>query len=140
MVVCVVCRRSCRRILLTAFENRVDHKVDGDRHNDHRHDLPQRETVIRVDVTFVCETSRCTAEHPQRKPKRSVFAFHGAPVLGLPAQAMMDNDQGTPGEQADAERRAEFSSPWGVLFNGHNRAQGEHPADIAGADSKHQQH
>lgn len=65
----------CCRILLAMLEDRVDEKVDCYRHNDDHHDLPQRNTVIRVDVTFMGETGG-GGERPHRKPKPLGFAFH----------------------------------------------------------------
>src|SRR5439155_25340161 len=43
-------------------------------------------------------------------------------------------------EQRAAERPAEAAAPGHVLLDRHHRAEPQHPADIAGADDKHQQH
>lgn len=72
----VVCTRICRRILLATFKDRIDDKVDCYRHNDDSHDLPQRNTVIRVDVTFMRETRGGDGERRYRKPNLAVFVFH----------------------------------------------------------------
>jgi len=44
------------------------------------------------------------------------------------------------GDEGGAERAAEMAAPRHVLLDRHDRAEPEHPADVAGADNKHQQH
>lgn len=45
-----------------------------------------------------------------------------------------------PTEEQPPKRRTELSTPGQVLLHGHHRAQEQHPAQIAHAHGKHQQH